>query len=86
MLDCKPITTPIEVNARLCSAIGKELEDVTMYRQLVRSLIYLTLTPPDITYTVSMISRFMQKLKKPHLEAIKQILRYVKESINYGIL
>ncbi|XP_057544022.1 secreted RxLR effector protein 161-like [Amaranthus tricolor] len=34
MLDCKPISTPMEVNAQLCTAIGKELEDVTMYRQL----------------------------------------------------
>ena len=38
MLECKPISTPMEVNAKLCSAIGKELEDVTMYRQLVGSL------------------------------------------------
>ena len=70
MLDCKPISTPMEVNAKLCSTIGKELEDVIMYRQLVGSLIYLTLTRPDITYAVSMISQFMQKPKKPHLEAI----------------
>ena len=59
---------------------------MTMYRQLVGSLIYLTLTRPDITYAVSVISRFMQKPKKPHLEAIKRILRYVKGSIDYGIL
>ncbi|KAF7843936.1 putative mitochondrial protein [Senna tora] len=52
MLDCKPIATPMEVNAKLCSTEGKNLEDVTMYRQLVGSLIYLTLTRPDITYAV----------------------------------
>ena len=71
MLDSKPISTPMEVNVKLCSAISKELEDVTMYRQLIGSPIYLTLTRPDITYAVSVISRFMQKPKKPHLEAIK---------------
>ena len=57
-----------------------------MYRQLVGSLIYLTLTQSDITYAVSVISRFMQKPKKLHLEAIKRILRFVKGSIDYGIL
>ncbi|XP_019102804.2 uncharacterized mitochondrial protein AtMg00810-like [Beta vulgaris subsp. vulgaris] len=50
MVDCKPILTPEEVNARLCSVEGKDLEDVTMYRQLVGRLIYLTLTRPHIAY------------------------------------
>ncbi|XP_019104321.2 uncharacterized mitochondrial protein AtMg00810-like [Beta vulgaris subsp. vulgaris] len=61
MVDCKPMSTPVEVNARLCSVEDKDLEDVTMYRQLVGSLIYLTLSRPDIVYAVSVISRFMQK-------------------------
>ncbi|KAF7802206.1 Retrovirus-related Pol polyprotein from transposon RE1 [Senna tora] len=85
MLDCKPIATPMEVNAKLCSAEGKNLEDVTMYRQLVGSLIYLTLTRPEITYAVGVVSRFMQSPKKPHLEAIRRILRYVKGTLDYGI-
>ncbi|KAF7833216.1 putative mitochondrial protein [Senna tora] len=84
MLDCKPIATPMEVNAKLCSAEGKNLEDVTMYRQLVGSLIYLTLTRPDITY-VGVVSRFMQSPKKPHLEAVRRILRYVKGTLDYGM-
>ena len=68
MLDCKPISTPIEVNARLCSAKGQDLENATMYRQLIGSLIHLTLTRPDIAYAVGVMSRFMQNPKKPHLE------------------
>ncbi|XP_048501594.1 secreted RxLR effector protein 161-like [Beta vulgaris subsp. vulgaris] len=76
----------MEVNVRLCSVEGKDLEDVTMYRQLVGSLIYLTLTIPDIAYAVSVISRFMQKSMKCHLEAVRRLLRYVKGTIDYGIL
>ena len=52
MLDCKPISTPMDPNVRLQEYKGKDLEDVTMYRQLVGSLIYLTLTRPDISYAV----------------------------------
>ena len=48
MLDCKPISTPMDPNVRLQEDKGKNLEDVTMYQQLVGSLIYLTLTRPDI--------------------------------------
>jgi hypothetical protein len=57
-----------------------------MYRQLVGSLIYLTLTRPDITFAVGIVGRFMQKPKKPHLEAVRRILRYVKGTIDFGLL
>ncbi|XP_060675580.1 secreted RxLR effector protein 161-like [Ziziphus jujuba] len=86
MLDCKPISTPMEVNAKLSAYEGKDLEDATMYQQLVGSLIYLTLTRPDISFVVGVVSRYMQSPKKPHLEAVRRILRYVKGTINLGLL
>ena len=49
-----------------------------MYQQLVGSLIYLTLTRPDISYAVGVVSRYMQNPRKPNWEAIRCILRYVK--------
>ena len=52
MLDCKPISTLMNPNVRLQEDKGKYLEDVIMYRQLVGSLVYLTLTRPDISYAV----------------------------------
>lgn len=57
-----------------------------MYRQLVRSLIYLTLTRPVISYVVALVSRYMQTPKKSHLEAIKRILRYIQGIMDFGIL
>ena len=57
MLDCKPIPTPIELNAKLRANEGKDLEGAIMYRQLVGSLIYLTLTRPDISNAVGLMSR-----------------------------
>ncbi|KAM1254549.1 hypothetical protein ACFX2G_029491 [Malus domestica] len=86
MLECKLISTPMEPNAKMCAHEGKDLEDATMYRQLVGSLIYLTLTRPDISYAVGVMGRYMQNPKKPHLEAVRRILRYVKSTIDYGFL
>nr|XP_048330750.1 uncharacterized mitochondrial protein AtMg00810-like [Ziziphus jujuba var. spinosa] len=86
MLDCKPISTPMEVNAKLSAYEGKDSEDATMYQQLVGSLIYLTLTRPDISFADGVVSRYMQSPKKPHLEVVRRILRYVKGTINLGFL
>ena len=71
MLKSKPISTPMEPNGKMCALEGKDLEDATMYRQLVGSLIYLTFTRPDISYAVGVMSQYMQNPKKPHLEAVR---------------
>ena len=76
----------MEANAKLCAHEGKDLADGTMYRQLVGSLIYLTLTRPDISFAVGVVSRYMQNPKKSHLEAVRRILRYVKGTIDFGLL
>jgi len=86
MIDCKPISTPMDPNVRLQEDEGNDLEDMIMYRHLVGSLIYLTLTHPDIPYLVGVVSRYINNPKKPHLDAVKYILRYVKGTINFGIL
>ena len=49
-------------------------------------MIYLTLTRHDISYAVGVMSRYMQNPKTPHLEAVRRILRYVKSTIDYGLL
>jgi hypothetical protein len=41
-------------------------------------LIYLMVTRPDISYSVSQISKFMHAARTSHLEAINRILRYLK--------
>jgi hypothetical protein len=86
MSNCKPVSTPMELNAKVCALEGKDLEDATMYRQLVGSLIYLTLSRPDISHAVGVLSRYMQNPKKPHLEAVRRVLRYVKGTLNEDIL
>ena len=76
----------MDPNVRLQEDKGKYLEDVIMYRQLVGSLAYLTLTRPDISYVIGVVSRYMSNPKKPHLDAVRRILRCVKGTINFAIL
>lgn len=49
-----------------------------MFGHIVVSLIYLTLTQPNIVCVVGVISGYMIHPKKPHLDAVKHILRNVK--------
>ena len=53
---------------------------------MVASLIYLKLTRLDISYTVDVISQYLQNPKKPHLEVVRRILGYVKSTINCSML
>lgn len=85
MLDSKPTYTPVDPNTRLHKDEGIKLDDATMYRKMVGSLIYLTLTRPDLAYSVGVLSRFMQQPRRPHLHALRRVLHYVKATIGMGI-
>ena len=58
----KIVDTPTEYNCRLNSHDGESLSDATLYRQLVGSLIYLTVTHPNISYAIHVVSQFMTTL------------------------
>ena len=52
LTNSKTFDTPIELNAHLTSSGGKPLSNSSLYRRLVGSLVYLTITCPDISYVV----------------------------------
>ena len=56
MLDCKPIDTPMDPNVKLVLGHGEPLCDPRKYRRSVRKLNYLTITRPDISFPVSVVS------------------------------
>jgi hypothetical protein len=82
--DSKIVDTPIEYNNRLNTHDGKPLPDATLYRQLVGSLVYLTVTRPDISYAVHIVSQFMAALRSLHYAAVLRILRYLKGTLFHG--
>nr|GEU72686.1 ribonuclease H-like domain, reverse transcriptase, RNA-dependent DNA polymerase [Tanacetum cinerariifolium] len=58
--------------------------DATYYRSLIGSLRYLLHTRPDLSYSVGLLSRFMQDPKDHHLKAVKQVIRYIKGTKEHG--
>ncbi|XP_048229552.1 uncharacterized mitochondrial protein AtMg00810-like [Ricinus communis] len=75
----------METKAKLNLEDGDPLDDIGHYQRLVGKLIYLTVTRPDITYAVSMVSQFMHAPRTSHLDAVDRILRYLKGTPGQGI-
>jgi hypothetical protein len=85
MGSCNAVNNPMVPGTKLSSQEKREEIDSSEYKQLIGSLIYITITRPDIMYAVSFLSRFMVAPKEGHLLAAKRILRYLKGTKNFGI-
>ncbi|BFG20903.1 hypothetical protein CerSpe_071770 [Prunus speciosa] len=79
------VETPMELNVKYRRDEGELLEDPTSYRKLVGSLIYLTITRPDISYAVHTVSKFMQAPRHLHLSAVRRIIRYILGTPTRGL-
>jgi hypothetical protein len=86
MSDCKPCSTPIDTQAKLSEDDRPPVADATSYQSLTGALQYLTFSRPDIAYAVQQVFLHMHTLREPHLTFLKQIMRYLRDSLDYGLL
>ncbi len=70
---------------KLSANEGDLVEDNTMYICVMGSLIYMTITRPYLNYAVQVVSQFMETPRKPHLDALKHILKYIKHILQCGV-
>lgn len=77
---------PIVPGVRLTKDEKGAKINATMYKQLIGSLMYLTATTPNLMYVVSPMNRFMASPTELHLQATKRVLRYLKGTIDLGII
>jgi hypothetical protein len=75
MLEFKFINTPKETKLKLMVDTSSKLVDVTLYRQFIRSLIYLTNTKLDIGFVVNTLSQFLVEPRHVHLISTKNVMR-----------
>ena len=84
MKGCNPCYVPMENRLKLTKNDKSPPVDKTKYRSVIGSLRYLVNTRSDIAYSVGIVSRYMEDPRASHWAAVKQILRYLAGTVNYG--
>lgn len=64
----------------------KQMENIP-YREAIGSLLFAArVSRPDIEYVVNQASQFLNDYSDEHWKAVKRIFRYLKGTIDYGIV
>ena len=93
MEDSKPVQGPLAAHFKLCNLYCPKSEEERLemtsipYAKAVGCLMYaIVLTRPDISHDVSVVSRYMTSSSKEHWKWVKWILRYLKRTLNLGLV
>lgn len=86
MVDAKAYQAPCLAGSKMSKFEGEPLVDPTQFRHVVGALQYATLTRPDLAYSVNQLCQHMHNPTSAHWIAAKRVLRYLKGSVDYGIL
>jgi hypothetical protein len=86
MLGAKPAASPCSSGFKLSKFDGTMLPDPTEYRQVVGALLYCTLSRPELAFSINQLCQHMHNPSTTHWFAAKRFLRYLKNSIDHGLL
>ena len=76
-----PMSTTVKL---ILESAGKDFNE-TLYRSMIESLLHLTASCPDISFSVDVCARYQSKPKESHVSAVKRILKSVGGIVDYGI-
>ncbi|KAJ9557264.1 LOW QUALITY PROTEIN: hypothetical protein OSB04_011878 [Centaurea solstitialis] len=82
---CSPIKTLMAPPLKLDSDPNGNSVNITEYRGMIGSLLYLTASRPDIMFSTCLCARFQADPKESHLNDIKRIFRYLKGTPDLGL-
>ena len=88
MEECKPVATPLEPGTRF-EKLNDDEETVNLreYQSAIGCLIYASIgTRPDLSSAVGVLSQHMSRPGKQHWIGVKRVLRYIKGTLNYGLI
>ncbi|KAL6318146.1 hypothetical protein AAG906_035651 [Vitis piasezkii] len=81
----KHFRTPMPTNLKLSKDEFEKVVEETLYRSMTGSLLYLTTSKPDITFSIGVCARYQACLKESHLIALKRIIRYIAGTLELSL-
>jgi len=85
MTKAKPINCPMAFSTHLSAHEGDLFYDPNLFRSTVGVLQYLCITRPDISFCVNKLAQFMHNPTDLHWQAVKRLLRYLKQTDHFGL-
>nr|GFA49916.1 retrovirus-related Pol polyprotein from transposon TNT 1-94 [Tanacetum cinerariifolium] len=82
---CDIIGTPMDIKDKLDLDQTGTPVDATKYRSMIGSLMYLTLSRPDIIHATCICARYQAQPIEKHLKKVKRIFRYLWGTVNMGL-
>ena len=84
MKDCKPARPP-PCNRKMRANDSPLYQNPEKFLSVIGGLQYLTITRPDICYSVNQVAQNMHAPTLDHMQGTKRILRYIKGTVIHGI-
>ncbi|XP_061343751.1 uncharacterized mitochondrial protein AtMg00810-like [Gastrolobium bilobum] len=75
----------MDPNVKLLPNQREPFSDPERYRRLVRKLKYPTVTQPDFSFAISVVSQFLNSSCQEHWNVVIRILKYIKASLGKGL-
>lgn len=86
MQDAKPVKTPLAPGCKFHTDSTEPAKDGFLYRSVVGGLQYLTITRPDLAFTVNKLCQYMHNPQQSHWKIVKRVLRYINGTKDHGLL
>lgn len=85
MVGCEHANLPLPAGTCLSNNTGELHDKVSEYRRLVGILLYLSITRPDLTYSIQQLRQYVQAPTTTHWDAVLHLIMYLKRPITIGL-
>ena len=79
------IRTIMSPNVKLTMDLLGKSVDSSLCRTMIGSLLYLTASRTDFSYSVGVCARYQANPKESHMTALKRIIKYVKTTAEFSV-
>ena len=76
---------PTSTTTKLSNDASRKDVEQKLYRSMIGRLLYLTVSHPDISFSVGAYARYQANPKESHLTTVRRIIRCINETSDYDL-